>query len=121
GGTDHPAPGIASPTRNPMRHLLIPLALGLSACSGEQEEEQDRFVAETCDSKPGPERAKAAAERTRPELEKALAEKGLRFGDPVFLRAFKEERELEMWVRNRETEKYELFRTWKVAGSSGTL
>lgn len=104
-----------------MRRLLIPLTLCLSACRGDQDEVQDRFVAETCDSKPGPERAKAAAERTRPELEKALAEKGLHFGDPVFLRAFKEEHELEMWVRRRDTGKYEMFRKWKVAGSSGTL
>jgi len=67
----------------------------------------------------GPARAKAAAGRVRPELERALAEKGLRFGDPVFLRGFKEEGELEMWVRNRKTKKYDLFRTWKVAAASG--
>jgi murein L,D-transpeptidase YafK len=70
-------------------------------------------------SLPGPARAKAAAARVRPELEKALAAKGLHFGDPVFLRAFKEEGQVELWVRNRETKKYELFRTWEVAAQSG--
>jgi murein L,D-transpeptidase YafK len=70
---------------------------------------------------PGPQRAKAAAERVRPELEKALAAKGLQFGDPVFIRAFKEEGQVELWVRNRETKKYELFRTWEVAKQSGKL
>lgn len=68
---------------------------------------------------PGPERAKAAAARVRPELEKALAAKGLHFGDPVFLRAFKEEGQVELWVRRRETKKYEHFRTWDVAAQSG--
>ena len=68
---------------------------------------------------PGPQRAKAAAERVRPELEQALASKGLRFGDPVFLRAFKEEGQVELWVRKRDTKKYELFRTWEVAKQSG--
>ncbi|WP_341407682.1 L,D-transpeptidase family protein [Luteolibacter soli] len=68
---------------------------------------------------PGPERAKAAAERVRPALEKALADKGLHFGDPVFLRAFKEEGQVELWVRNRGTKKYEHFRTWDVAAQSG--
>ena len=70
---------------------------------------------------PGPERAKAAAERVRPELERALTEKGLHFGDPVFLRAFKEENLLELWVLKRETQKYELFRTWPIARQSGAL
>lgn len=103
-----------------MRRPLTALCVALSACRGEPGEEQDAFVAEICDSLPGPERAEAAAARVKPALERALAEKNLRFGDPVFLRAFKEERELELWVRRRETEKYEHFRTWKVAGASGS-
>jgi murein L,D-transpeptidase YafK len=68
---------------------------------------------------PGPERAKAAAARVRPALEKALAAKGLHFGDPVFLRAFKEEGQVELWVRKRAMKKYEHFRTWDVAAQSG--
>ena len=75
----------------------------------------------TCDAKPGPDRARAAAMRTRPALVAALAEKGLHFGDPVFLRAFKEENELEMWIRRRDTGTFQWFRTWDVAGASGTL
>ena len=78
--------------------------------------EEDHAVSS---SLPGPERAKAAAARVRPGLEKALAAKGLHFGDPVFLRAFKEEGQVELWVRNRETKKYDLFRTWEVAAQSG--
>ena len=68
---------------------------------------------------PGPERAAAAAERVRPALERDLTEAGLRFGDPVFIRAFKEEKQLELWMRRRDTGKYQLFRTWKIAAMSG--
>ena len=111
-----------------MRRLLIATALLVPAstlllwpCRGQQDPAQDPFVVETCDSMPGPgpERAKAAAARVRPALERDLAAKGLRFGDPVFLRAFKEENVLELWVLKRATKKYELFRTWEIAAQSG--
>jgi murein L,D-transpeptidase YafK len=119
-----------------MRRLLtaslIP-ALFLSACRGEERKAQDTGVPESGEttaetepeeqpvssSLPGPERARAAAARVRPALERALAEKGLHLGDPVFLRAFKEEGVLEAWVRHRGTEKYEHFRTWDIAAQSG--
>lgn len=99
--------------------LLATSALLLWTCPGQEDPEQDPFVVETCDSMPGPERAKAAAARVRPALERDLAAKGLRFGDPVFLRAFKEENVLELWVLKRDTKKYELFRTWDIAAQSG--
>lgn len=109
-----------------MRRLLIATALLLPAttlllwtCPGQQDPAQDPFVVETCDSMPGPERAKSAAARVRPALERDLAAKGLHFGDPVFLRAFKEENLLELWVLKRETKKYELFLTWDIAAQSG--
>ena len=110
-----------------MRRLLTATALLaatgflLWTCPSQQDPAQDPFVVETCDSMPGPERAKAAADRVRPALERDLATKGLRFGDPVFLRAFKEENVLELWVLKRETEKYELFLTWDIAAQSGKL
>lgn len=104
-----------------MRRLLIVLIPLLSPCSGEPEAAHDVLVVETSVPLPGPERAKAAAERVRPGLERALAEKGLRFGDPVFLRAFKEEGQLEMWIRKRQDGKYALFRIWRIAAQSGKL
>lgn len=54
-------------------------------------------------------------------LERDLTTMGLHFGDPVFLRAFKDERLLELYVHNRETGKFTLFRTYPIAGSSGKL
>jgi murein L,D-transpeptidase YafK len=70
-------------------------------------------------SLPGPERARAAADRVRGELSRDLAEKDLVFGDPVFLRAYKEEKILEVWMRHRDSGKYELFRTYPIAAASG--
>jgi murein L,D-transpeptidase YafK len=70
---------------------------------------------------PGPARAKAAATRVTPELQTALKTAGLHLGDPVFLRAFKEEKQLELWIRHRDHGKYQLFRIWPIAALSGTL
>ncbi len=68
---------------------------------------------------PANERAAKAAANVRPALERDLAAAGLHFGDPVFIRAFKKERQLELFVHNRATEKFKLFRTYKIAGMSG--
>lgn len=68
-----------------------------------------------------PARAQAAADRVRPSLEGDLAAEGLRFGDPVFIRIFKEERELELWVRETGKQSFRLFRSYPVAAMSGTL
>lgn len=68
-----------------------------------------------------PDRAKAAAGRVRPALTRDLAALGLRFGDPVFIRIFKEERELELWVRQPGRKTFKHFRTYAIAAMSGTL
>ena len=70
---------------------------------------------------PGPPRAEAAKENTRPALEHDLAAAGLRYGDPVFIRAFKDERVLELFVKNRKTGKFDLFRNYPIAAASGIL
>jgi murein L,D-transpeptidase YafK len=66
-------------------------------------------------------RPSLAAARVRPGLEADLKAKGLSFGSPVFIRAFKEEMELELFVRDSKTGKFVLFRTYPIAKSSGTL
>jgi murein L,D-transpeptidase YafK len=68
-----------------------------------------------------PDRAAAAAARVRPQLDKILGEKSLHFGDPVFLRIFKHERLLEVWLREPNMKSYRLLKTWPVAGMSGVL
>lgn len=71
-------------------------------------------------SPPSPQsRAEVAAARVRPALERDLMAAGLEFGAPVFIRAFKEERQLELFVQNRKSEKFELFRSYPIAAASG--
>lgn len=71
---------------------------------------------------PGPEERYARIrERVTPALEGALRAKGLRLGSPVFMRAFKEERELEVWVEHPGTRRFELFETYPIAAMSGSL
>lgn len=85
---------------------------------GKKTEDTEQAV----DSKlPGPARAAAAAARVSPELRKSLAEKGLEPGAPVFLRAFKQEAELEMWVKKPGAEEFVFFRKWRIAAQSGVL
>jgi murein L,D-transpeptidase YafK len=68
-----------------------------------------------------PPRDTEAANRVRPTLTRELAAMDLRFGNPVFLRVLKEERELELWVQETNKKSFKLFRTYYVAGMSGTL
>jgi murein L,D-transpeptidase YafK len=106
--------------RHSMKRFLIIALWVFSSCPGGLAPAQDSPVAETpADSQPGAGRATAAAQRVKPGLARDLKALGLHLGDPVFLRALKEERQLEAWVRHREDGKYRLFRTWKVATQSG--
>lgn len=66
-------------------------------------------------------RAKDTVTRRSPRLSNALAEKDLKLGDPVFLRIFKETRELEIWILHKASGRYRHFRTWKIAAMSGAL
>ena len=66
-------------------------------------------------------RAKEAAQRIDERMQNELADKTLESGSPVFIRAFKEERELELYVRSESTAKFELFRTYPIAAASGDL
>ncbi len=59
--------------------------------------------------------------RVEKDLKAALAEKGLKMGSPIFIRAFKEEKILELFVENKKTKKYELFRSYPIAAASGNL
>lgn len=69
----------------------------------------------------GQEKEKAARERIGKTMNQALEEKNLALGSPVFIRAFKQERILELFIENRKSGKYELFRSYKIAAASGAL
>ncbi len=58
--------------------------------------------------------------RLLPKLQEQLAAGQCGLGQPVYLRIFKESRELELWVQSRRSE-WQLFRTYPIACFSGTL
>ncbi len=66
-------------------------------------------------------RAAAAAARVKSRMVEDLQKMDLRWGDPVFIRVFKEERVLELWVHHRGSGKFLLFETYPVAAQSGVL
>lgn len=66
-------------------------------------------------------RDEAVAERITPFLKKLFEEKGLELGSPVFIRIFKEESQLEMWVLSSDTNKYKLLKTYPILAWSGKL
>lgn len=65
-------------------------------------------------------RAAAAAVRVRPTLEQELVRANLRWGAAAFVRVFKRERELELWLAEADG-RYALFRTWPICAYSGEL
>jgi murein L,D-transpeptidase YafK len=71
------------------------------------------------DAPPSTARSRSAIARVKSSLKSALQEKGLRYGAPIFIRIFKESRELELWVENDR--RFELFRTYKICTYSGSL
>jgi murein L,D-transpeptidase YafK len=100
---------------------LVPTICFLCLASLASCQEKKKTVAAMTQTSGKNARAAAAAARVRPSLERDLTAAGLSFGDPVFIRAFKEERQMELFVRNRKTQKYQLFRTYPIAAASGDL
>lgn len=66
-------------------------------------------------------REKDAIQRMTPRMTRELAAKDLKLGSPVFIRIFKESRELEIWVQHSDTGKFHHFKTWTIAAVSGSL
>lgn len=63
-------------------------------------------------SVPGGPRLQSVSKRVGPRLEAELSDRNLQLGNPIYIRIFKEELELELWVREDET--FTLFRTYPV-------
>jgi murein L,D-transpeptidase YafK len=64
-------------------------------------------------------RVSRAAKNAHTRLDAKLKAKGLAFGDEVLIRVFKEEEQLELWLRHDE--KFELLKTYAVCAASGKL
>ena len=61
---------------------------------------------------PSSPRSVKAINEVRPKLESQLKEKGLAYGSPVFIRIFKESKELEVWVKKGRS--FHLFKTYPI-------
>lgn len=68
----------------------------------------------------GGSRAQEAAARVKPALQRDLAAQGLHYGSAVFVRIFKREAELELWLAGKDG-RYRLFRTYPICTFSGAL
>ena len=68
---------------------------------------------------PGPANLESVRESVTPRLRRELAAQGLSLGSPVFIRIFKESRELEVWVA--QASQFALFKTYPICAWSGEL
>jgi murein L,D-transpeptidase YafK len=67
-------------------------------------------------------RANEALQRKQDTLQKQFAEKGLQWpAKYVYIRSFKYDSQLEVWVKNEMKEPFRLFKTYKVCALAGTL
>jgi len=68
---------------------------------------------------PTSEKAETFMTNARPRVERQLAAKGLRLGNPVFMRVFKLSKQLEVWMKKED--KFELFKTYPICTYSGAI
>lgn len=68
---------------------------------------------------PSSARSRQAITKVKPRLELELKQKGLQYGAPIFIRIFKEEKVLEVWLR--QGDHFALFKTYPICmyGSGG--
>jgi len=67
-------------------------------------------------------RVAAAFKLKEDSLKKEFIQKGLTWpAKQIYIRSFKYDSQLEVWVRNSNKEQYKLFKTYKVCALSGTL
>lgn len=69
----------------------------------------------------GKKRAQEVATRINDSLTTKLSSKSLSLGDPVFIRIFKQSRELELWIKPASGDKFQLFETYPIVAMSGKL
>lgn len=70
---------------------------------------------------PSSPRSVRVIQKNTPGLEQAFKHKCLKLGDPVFIRIFKESKELEVWAEASNSGKYKLFRIYEIKNFSGEL
>ena len=69
--------------------------------------------------KDGAKRFVAVKKRVTPHLKELFKERGLQWGSPIFIRAFKKERQLELLVKKGDS--FVLLNSYFIAATSGEL
>jgi murein L,D-transpeptidase YafK len=64
-------------------------------------------------------RLESTRAKVAPGLRQELAQAGMSWGSPIFLRVFKETSELEVWVQSPAQSPWRLFHTWPIATYGG--
>src|SRR6185503_16890908 len=104
-----------------MRHMnlaLISLAAALFLAMALQRASGQSFKAEQIKF----DRVRAAIAEKEPAIKRLFAEKKLTYPPKqVFIRVFKREQMVELWVSGAERDTFELLKEYKVCASSGTV
>ncbi len=67
------------------------------------------------------ERIQEVRSRVGPSLKRELGRASFSLGDSALIRIFKEERELELWLKPKDDKQFKLWKTWPIAAMSGKL
>jgi murein L,D-transpeptidase YafK len=70
---------------------------------------------------PQSDRLREVRTRLEPVLKEELKAVGFALGNPAFIRVFKEELQLELWLKPESEKQYKLWKTWPIAAMSGKL
>lgn len=91
----------------PLQAFCVLALLILSACAG--------------NGMPTSERLEAVKRQKETAYKRQVAAAGLQYGSPAFIRIFKEEAALELWLKEEDAPSYRLYKTYPVCNFSGTL
>lgn len=111
-GLSLPPYPVASRTKKLLQGLIPSSMLATSGMGGSLEDTFDV---------PTSVRVDAIAAGVRKGIAGDLSRLGLEYGDPIFVRVFKEEGELELWMRGDGEPHFSLFKIYRIRHRSGRL
>jgi murein L,D-transpeptidase YafK len=72
------------------------------------------FCSYVCAQVPSSARSKAVIKKQTTILSKSLSENNLKIGNPIFIRIFKETKELELWIQKTNSKEYLLYKSYEI-------
>lgn len=103
---------------NTLKKLLVASAFFLVSIAAISQTSYTSFI----DIQRGYPRPGNAIVHKQDTLQKQFEEKGLRWpAKYIYIRSFKYDGQLEVWVKNERKEPYQLFKTYKICAMAGTL